>query len=147
RNEAASELIAVSDADRPGVIFSVAVALLKKLLEHDRDLLTVRSCQRIELERVPADRQILLVGGSGDRPIDVGELAAARLVPCPHFRRHVLAHRRIPFCQGWQLGTARRPFQCHGSAWSALTERKPGSGPFHSDLMSSTTGSGRFFGA
>ena len=92
RDEAACELVAFADADRPGVIFGVAVALREQLLEHDRDLLAVGRRERVELERVLPDRQLLVVRGAGDRAVDVRELPAAGLVPSPHFRRHIFGH-------------------------------------------------------
>ena len=52
---------------------------LKQLFEHDGDLHPVRRRQRVELQRMPADRQLLFVGRPGDRPIDVGETTAAAL--------------------------------------------------------------------
>src|SRR3954468_9970885 len=36
-----------------------------------------------------ADRQLLVVGGTGDGTVDAGELPAVLLVPGPDFRRHV----------------------------------------------------------
>src|SRR4051812_49232168 len=76
-HKAAAELVAVADSDRPCVIFGVLVTLCEQLLEHDCDLLAVRSGERIELEWMLADRQVLVVGRAGDRAIDTGELAAA----------------------------------------------------------------------
>ena len=71
----------------------------QQLLQHDRDLHAVGRGQRIELQRMPADRQLLVVRRAGDRAVDVGEPAAVRLVPGPDFRRRVLgraAHAHIP---------------------------------------------------
>ena len=62
RDEAAAELIALADLDQPGVVLGALVAAREQLLEHDRDLRAVRRRQRIELERMAADRQLLLVG-------------------------------------------------------------------------------------
>ena len=71
----------------------------EQLLEHDRDLHAVGRAQRIELQRMPADRQFLVVRRPGDRPVDVGEPAAARLVPGPDLGRRILgriAHSVAP---------------------------------------------------
>src|SRR5581483_2885157 len=46
-------------------------------------------CQGIKLQRVTADRQFLLVGGSSDRTIDAGKAPAALFIPCPDFGRLV----------------------------------------------------------
>ena len=89
----------------------------QQLLEHDRDLLTIRSGQRIELERVAADRQLLVVGGAGDRAVDVRELAAARLAPGPDLWRGVFgrtAHScgsRSQGCRQAQSRSAQKIFQ------------------------------------
>src|SRR5205814_4210370 len=56
-DEAAAELIAVPNADGPSVIFGAAVALRQQLLEQDRDLLAIRSRERIELKGMLAHRQ------------------------------------------------------------------------------------------
>ena len=61
----------------------------QKLLEHDGDLDAVRSSQRIELERMAADRQLRLMRGAGDRAIDAGKATAAFLVPGPDLWRLV----------------------------------------------------------
>ena len=45
--------------------------------------------QRVELEAVLPDGQLLLVGGAGDGAVDVGELAPGLLLPLPHIRRLV----------------------------------------------------------
>ena len=54
--------------------------------------------QRIELEGVFPDRQFLVVGVTGDGAVDVGELAAARLVPGPYLGRNIIGHLLVPFC-------------------------------------------------
>src|SRR5689334_14981874 len=71
-DEATAELVALADADRPGIIFRLPVTLLQKLLEHDRDLLPVGRRERVKLERMLADGQLFVVGRSGDRPVDAG---------------------------------------------------------------------------
>ena len=43
--------------------------------------------QRVELQWMTAYGQLFLVRRAGDRPIDVGELAAVGLVPGPDRRR------------------------------------------------------------
>jgi hypothetical protein len=61
----------------------------QQFLQHDGDLDAVRRAKRIELQRVPADRQLFVVRRPGDWTVDVGELAAAGLVPDPNLRRSV----------------------------------------------------------
>ena len=96
-DETAAELLALADADKPGVVFGALVAQREQLFEHDRHLLAVRRRQRVELKGMSADRQFLIVGRAGDRAVDGRELASIRLVPGPDFRRRVLggiAHSR-----------------------------------------------------
>jgi hypothetical protein len=89
-DKATRELVAVADADRPGVIFSLPVAALEQFLEHDAHFLAVGRGERIELQGVLADRELFFVGRPSDRAVDVGEFAAARLVPGPDFRGNVV---------------------------------------------------------
>ena len=88
-DEAGAELVAFADPDQPGVIFGARMAGREQLLEHDRDLHAIGRAERIELQRVPADRQFLLVRRPGNGPVDLGELAAAGLVPGPDPGRHI----------------------------------------------------------
>jgi hypothetical protein len=83
-------LVALTDADGPGIIFGASVAEFEQLLEHDRDLLPVRRGERVELEWVLADRELCVVRRSSDRAVDGGKLAAAWLVPDPDSRRGIL---------------------------------------------------------
>jgi hypothetical protein len=55
-DEAARELRALVDADQPGIVFGARMAGGQQLLQHDRDLLAVRRGQRIQLQRMLADR-------------------------------------------------------------------------------------------
>ena len=89
RHEAGAELVAVADPDEPGVVFGAAVACRQQLLQHHRDLHAVGRAQRVELQRVPAARQLLLVRGAGDGAVDRREAAAALALPGPDFRRFV----------------------------------------------------------
>src|SRR5689334_2804256 len=89
----------------------------EKLLEHDADLLAVRRRERIELEGMLADRQLLVMRRAGDRTIDVGELAAAWLFPLPDLRDHIFAsavgHTGSFVAQpNKELGTDGGAFQC-----------------------------------
>ena len=88
RDEAARELVAVADVDQVSVVLGVMPAV-QELLEHHRDLHPVRRRQRVDLERMFAHRQVLLVGRTGDRPVDLGEAAAALGVPLPDLGRGV----------------------------------------------------------
>ena len=94
RHEAAAELIAFADLDQPGVVFCAAFTEREQFLQHDRDLDAVGRRQRIELQRMLADRQFLVVRGAGDRPVDAGKFTAAFLVPFPDFRRRVFGFLR-----------------------------------------------------
>jgi hypothetical protein len=60
----AAELIAVADADQPGVVFGAGMAQGQKLLEHDRDLHAVGRGQGVELERMAPDGQWLVMSGA-----------------------------------------------------------------------------------
>jgi hypothetical protein len=51
----------------------------RQFLEHHRDLHAVRRSHGVELERIAAGRQILVVRRPGDRAVDVRELAAVAL--------------------------------------------------------------------
>src|SRR3546814_7944767 len=99
-DKAGAELVTVSDPDEPGVVFGLLVAGGQKLLQHDRDLLAVRRAERIELQRVLADRQGLFMRGAGNRTVDAGERAATLAVPGPYLRRDI-AGRQILFGRGF----------------------------------------------
>ena len=88
-DKAAAELVALADLDQPGVVFRAGMAEGEQLFEHDRDLDAVGRAERVELQRVAADRQFLLMRRAGDRPVDVGETAAVVLVPGPDLGRRV----------------------------------------------------------
>jgi hypothetical protein len=106
-NEARAELLAIADLDQPGVVFRALVPERQQLLEHDGDLLAVRRAQRIELERMLADRQLLVVRRARDRAIGVGEAAAVGLVPGPDFGWRIgrsVAHFTNPL-EGYTIGT------------------------------------------
>src|SRR3954452_20779214 len=94
-DETTAELVAVADADRPGVIFRAAVTLGEQLLEHDADLLAVGRRERVELEGMLADGQLLLVSRAGNRAVDIDELPAAGLLPSPHLRENIFSHSRF----------------------------------------------------
>src|SRR5207302_7449493 len=107
-------------------VLCAGVAQRQQLLEHDGDLLAVGRAQRIELQRMAADRQLLVMGGAGDRAIDVGKAAAVRLVPGPDFGRRVFG--RIGHLPDPLLGTLgegarlhRRPQAIHRKKTSAVT--------------------------
>ena len=88
-DEAGPELLALHDLDHPGVVFRVRVPGFEQLLEHDRSLLTVGRAQRIELEAMFADRQVLVFARAGGRAVDPGEAAAVVLVPGPDLGRGI----------------------------------------------------------
>src|SRR4051812_32221817 len=119
RDKAAAELVAV-DLDQPGVIFGAAMTGGEQLLEHDRDLDAVRRRQRVQLKRMAADRQLLLMCGTCDRTVDAGEAAAALLVPGPDLRGLIgggfadaVVHwfsSRLLSAVSWRRSAARRNY-------------------------------------
>ena len=106
-DEAAAELIAVADLDQPGVVFRPRVTRRQQLFKHHRHFHAVGRGQRIELQGVATDRQILVMRRSRDRTIDSGEPTTVFLVPGPDFRRGVFGffrHRWAPDsggCRAW----------------------------------------------
>ena len=56
RHEAAAELVAVVDRNQPGVVFRAGVAARQQFLQHHRDFYAIRRAERVELQRVIADR-------------------------------------------------------------------------------------------
>lgn len=88
-DKAAGELVAFLDLDQPGIIFRAPVAKRQQLFQHDGDLDPVGGGQGIELQRMFADRQVLVMGRAGYRPVDAGELTAIGLFPGPDFWRGV----------------------------------------------------------
>lgn len=76
-NKAASKLIAVTDLDKPGVIFRTAVAKGEQFFEHDRYFHTIRRTQRMELKRMATDRQVFVMRRSRDWSVDICKAAAA----------------------------------------------------------------------
>ncbi|MNL60140.1 hypothetical protein D3C87_1839270 [compost metagenome] len=48
-DEARAELVALVDADQPGIVFSSGMAGSQQFLQHDADLLAIGRCQRIQL--------------------------------------------------------------------------------------------------
>lgn len=89
-----TELVAFADLDQPGIVFGALVAGSKQFFQHDGDLLAIRRRQRIKLQRMLSDGKFLFMGGTGDRPVDIGELAAIALVPGPDLG-HFIPGREI----------------------------------------------------
>ena len=56
----------------------------QQLFEHHRHLHAIGRGQRIQLQRMPPHGQFLVVRGTGDGPVDAGELAAVFFVPLPN---------------------------------------------------------------
>ena len=88
-DEAARELITLTDVDEPGIVLGSLDPDRKQLLEQNRHLHPVGCSEGIELQRMLADGQLLLVGGARDRPVDAGKAPAALHVPLPDLWRHV----------------------------------------------------------
>src|SRR5690606_25451140 len=96
-DEIRAELVTLADIDEPGVVFGV-VPGRQQFLKHDGNLLPVRRRQRIELQRVLAARQLVLVRGTGNRAVGAGKGTAVFPVPRPHLGRHIFfGHRQRPF--------------------------------------------------
>lgn len=81
---ATTELITITDADQPCIVLGVRITEGEKLLEQDGDFLPVWRAKRIEPEQMLTDREFLLVGCAGNRPIDVCKRAAIWLRPSPN---------------------------------------------------------------
>ena len=64
----------------------------QQLLQQDGDFLPIGRGQGIQLQRVLADWQSLVMGRTGNGPVDAGEGAAAFGVPGPHLRGYVIGH-------------------------------------------------------
>src|SRR5690606_7318472 len=82
-------LVAVADLDEPGVVFGIGVTGRQQLLQQDRDLHAIGRSERIELERMLANRQFLLVRRTGCRAIDPGKRSTVGTLRCTDFRRDV----------------------------------------------------------
>ncbi|MND74786.1 hypothetical protein D3C80_663890 [compost metagenome] len=93
-DEAAGELLAFADANQPGVVLGAGMPERQQLFEEDGDLHAIGRGQGIQLQRLLAHGQGLVVGRAGQRTVDVGELAARRRVVLPDPRRDIgcLAH-------------------------------------------------------
>ena len=89
-DEPAAELVPLADVDEPGVVLRLLDAERQELLQQDRHLHAVRRPEGVELQRMLADGELLLVGGAGDGPVDAGEAAAALGFPLPDFGWDVL---------------------------------------------------------
>ncbi len=110
--ETAAELIAVVDADQPGVVLGTFVAEGQQLFQHYGDLDAVRRGQRVELKRVTADREVFFVRGTGDGAVDIGEMAAAGLFPGPNLRGRIfggIGHVRCSSFWRWGDGSLPSP--------------------------------------
>src|SRR3546814_19284929 len=85
-DEAARKLVALADIDQPGVIFGARMARREQFLEHHRDLHAIGRTERIKLERMLSDRQILAVRRPRARTVAIGETPAAFSFPRTSFR-------------------------------------------------------------
>jgi hypothetical protein len=86
-DEAAGELVALADADHPGVIFGAGMAQREQLLEHDGDLDAIGRAHRVELERcLPTGSACSRVAPETGR-LMLAKVPPARLVPGPDLRR------------------------------------------------------------
>ena len=65
-NEAAGKLVAFADADQPGIVFRASVAEFKQLFQGNGDLHAVGCGQGIQLQRLLALGQVLVMGRAGD---------------------------------------------------------------------------------
>ena len=98
RDEAAAELVAVVDPDQPGVVLRRAMAERQEFLQHRRHLDAVGRGQRVQLQGMAADRQVLVVRRARRRAVDAREAAAGGGLPGPDVRRGVgrqIVHRSV----------------------------------------------------
>jgi hypothetical protein len=86
-DKAAAELVAVIDPDEMSVVLGTFMAECEQFFKQHGDLYTIWGGQRIELQRMLASGQFLLVRWACNRPVDAFEFATAGLVPGPDFGR------------------------------------------------------------
>src|SRR5205085_10576481 len=119
----------------PGVVFGLGEPGFEQLLEQDRDFLSVGRAERVELERMLADRQLVLLARARGRAVDPGELAAVRGIVVPDLGRGVdVGHPDAP--AEWRGGNgvsvtepqagARRSAPYMASALEYVDDRGPG---------------------
>ena len=90
-DKARPELIAIPNADHPCVIVGL-MTCGEKLFEHHSDFHAVGGGHGIELQRVIALWQRLVVGGASDWAVQLSPLAAILCVPCPDFGGGIGCH-------------------------------------------------------
>src|SRR5690606_11540066 len=112
-NEAAAELVAVTDADQPGIVFRPRMPLSQELFEQDRDLDPIGRPLGIELQRMAPDRQLAFMRRPRDGAIDAGELAAAGLLPGPDLGRLVFGRLTHAAYSTEPAADALRPDRTH----------------------------------
>ncbi|MCY1441817.1 hypothetical protein D9M71_581540 [compost metagenome] len=102
-DKTAGELFTLADADQPGVVLGTDMPKRQQLLEHDGHLHAIGRGQRIQLQRMLAGRQRLVMGRAGNRAVDVGELATRRRVVFPDLGRNIrrFAHVMDPIVRLW----------------------------------------------
>lgn len=81
--ETAAKLLSRIDGDQRHVLPRPAVAQRQELFRHHGHFHAIGWAERIQHKRVPAYGQFLVLRGTGDRPVDAGELAAVFFVPLP----------------------------------------------------------------
>ena len=86
RNKSAGKLVALHDVDQPGIILSAGMTRREQFFKHYSDFDAVRCAQRIELQRMFPNLQILVMGRARNRPVDAGETPAALSIPFPDLR-------------------------------------------------------------
>ena len=86
RDETAAELVPLVNADQPGVVLGAAVAQRQQFLQQYRHLDAIGRSQRIQLQRMAANRQRLLVGGARHRAVDVSKTPTVGFLPLPDGR-------------------------------------------------------------
>ena len=87
-NETARELITLTNVDKPCIIFGVMPGC-QKLFQHHSYFYAVRCRQRMQLQRMLAHWQVLVVGRACDGTVDIREASAA--FGLPDFRGGVAA--------------------------------------------------------
>jgi hypothetical protein len=88
-DESAAELFALVDSDEPGVVFRCAMTERQQFFKHHRDLDTVGRGQRVQLQRMPAYGQDLVVRRTRRRAVDVRETTDTVRLPGPIVRRRI----------------------------------------------------------
>lgn len=92
RDKVATELLTFIDTNQMRIVFRSLMTQGEQFFQQYCHLHAVRSCERIELQGMPAHRQSSLLLSTRRRLIDISELAAGFGIECPNLRGPVLRH-------------------------------------------------------